>query len=98
MVARVLAPKPKLEAVRTPPAPAPVPTPAPPPPIIQSQQYPQRPDSLALAMNAIVSNTEEANRINAMLAEHIGNKRQFYTEVVSRDDKGRIKSLRTVEQ
>ena len=56
------------------------------------------PDPMVTAINAIAGSTEEAARINGLLAQRLGSKRTFITEVTARDEHGRIKSLRTTEQ
>lgn len=95
MVARVAAPK-LVPLAPPPPPPAPVqiaPLPAP-LPVPQFRQ----PDQIALAMRTIADNTDEVARIHALIVDRMGDKKVFITDVLSRDEKGRIKSLRTAEQ
>ena len=69
-----------------------------PKPPVEVPMAPPPPDPMVTAMNAIADSAEEAKIINARLAERLGSKRTFITEVTARDENGRIKSLRTVEQ
>ena len=69
-----------------------------PKPLAEVPRAPPPPDPMVTAMNAIADTAEEARFINAKLAERLGSKRTFITEVTARDENGRIKSLRTIEQ
>jgi hypothetical protein len=69
-----------------------------PKPLAEVPKAPPPPDPIAQAMQTIAVITDEASRINALLAERLGSKRQFINEVTARDEQGRIKSLRTFEQ
>ena len=70
---------------------------------VEAPKPPPEPSPIAQAMNAVSKSTEEAARIIALLAQRLGSKRTFITEVVEffpagHKHEGRIKSLRTVEQ
>jgi hypothetical protein len=53
-----------------------------PKPLVEVPRAPPPPDPMVTAMNAIADSTEEAARINALLAQRLGTKRTFITEVV----------------
>lgn len=79
------------------PARIPAPAPRPAPPVA-----PAPADLVAIALAKLTSNAEEMARINAQIAKHLMAKRVLVTEVTEHFTegpmKGRIKSLRTVEQ
>ena len=69
-----------------------------PKPLVEVPKAPPPPDPMVTAMTAIANGATESKIITALLAERLGSKRTFITEVTARDENGRIKSLRTIEQ